>query len=90
MFLFLGVLLVTIVAYILRFHYEIVHAFYLSLKITGPPALPIVGNGLMFLNNSSAGTTNQITKKNRKFLFKKLTTYSWFILEQKILISSSI
>lgn len=55
MFIFLGVLLATIIAYILWFHYEFVHAFYLSLKITGPPALPIIGNGLLFLNNSSAG-----------------------------------
>lgn len=55
MFLFLGVLLATVIAYILRFHYEIVHAFYLSLKIDGPSALPIIGNGLLFLNNSSAG-----------------------------------
>lgn len=55
MFLFLGVLLATVVAYILRFHYSIVHAFYLSLKIDGPPALPIIGNGLLFLNNTSAG-----------------------------------
>lgn len=55
MFLFLGVLLTTIVAYILRFHYEIVHAFFLSMKIVGPPAYPIIGNGLLFLNNSSAG-----------------------------------
>lgn len=55
MFLFLGVFLVTIIVYFLRFHYEIVHAFYLSWKIDGPPALPIIGNGLLFLNNSSAG-----------------------------------
>lgn len=55
MLLFLSVLLATIVAYILRFHYELLRAFYLSLKMTGPPALPIIGNGLLFINNSSAG-----------------------------------
>lgn len=55
MLLFLGVLLATIIVYLLRFHYEFVHAFYLSLKITGPPAYPIIGNGLLFINNSSAG-----------------------------------
>lgn len=55
MFLFLGVLLATIIAYFLRFHYEIVHGFILSLKIDGPPAWPIIGNGLLFLNNSSSG-----------------------------------
>lgn len=55
MFLFLGVLLATFIAYIFWFHYEFVHAFYLSLKISGPPALPIIGNGLLFINNTSAG-----------------------------------
>lgn len=52
---FLGILLATIVAYILRFHYEFVRQIYLSMKIAGPRALPILGNGLMFLNNTSAG-----------------------------------
>lgn len=55
MFVFLSVLLVTIVAYLFRFHYEYGRAFYLSLKMNGPPALPIIGNGLLFINNDSAG-----------------------------------
>lgn len=61
MFLFLGVLLATIVVYLLRFHYEFVYAFYISLKITGPPALPIIGNGLLFINNNSAGMDDPST-----------------------------
>lgn len=67
MFLFLGVLLATVFAYILRFHYEIIHAFYLSLKIVGPPAYPIIGNGLMFLNNSSAGILKEIHSHIKKY-----------------------
>lgn len=66
MFLFLGVLMATIIAYIFRFHYEIVHAFCLSLKIKGPPAWPIIGNGLLFLNNSSAGIFFLFLKKKVK------------------------
>lgn len=74
MLLFLGVFLVTTLVYILRFHYELVHAFYLSLKISGPPALPIIGNGLLFLNNTSAGIVNiwnytpNFVWKNKQFL----------------------
>lgn len=56
MFLILSVLVVTIVIYLLYLNYKAIHAFYLSLKINGPSALPIIGNGLLFLNNTSAGT----------------------------------
>lgn len=41
MLVFLGVLLATIVAYFLKFHYNLIHGFYLSLKMHGPPALPV-------------------------------------------------
>lgn len=75
MFLFLGVLLATVIAYILRFHYEIVHAFYLSLKIDGPSALPIIGNGLLFLNNSSAGKN----KSNEKHWLKTMAKLRSFL-----------
>lgn len=86
MFLFLGVFLVTIIVYILRFHYEIVHAFYLSLKIDGPPALPIIGNGLLFLNNSSAGIKSNQTNE----LSKIEANFCSLLLTQKISISSLI
>lgn len=55
MLTFFGILLATIIVYILRFHYELVRAIYLSMKINGPPAYPIIGNGLLFINNTSAG-----------------------------------
>lgn len=55
MFLLLGVIVVTIIAYIYTFHYKFMHKFYLSLKIDGPTALPFVGNGLLFFNKKSAG-----------------------------------
>ena len=76
MFVFLSVLLATIVVYFLRFHYEFARAFYMSLKITGPPALPLIGNGLLFINNSSAGMNrfqkNFCRKKNSNY-FHRLT-----------------
>lgn len=52
----------TFVVYFLRFHYNIIHAFYLSLKIGGPPALPLVGNGLLFLSDSSVEILNKVIK----------------------------
>lgn len=55
MFTFLGILLATIIVYIIRFHYEFIRAIYLSMKINGPRAYPFIGNGLLFLNNTSAG-----------------------------------
>lgn len=60
MFPFLGILLITIIIYIVRFHHEFVRAIFLSMKIRGPRAYPIIGNGLLFLNNTSAGIVNQI------------------------------
>lgn len=59
MFLILGVLAVTIIAYICAFHYKFMHKFHLSLKIDGPSALPIIGNGLLFFNNTSPGEIEQ-------------------------------
>lgn len=55
MHLVLGVIVVAIFAYICAFHYKYMRAFYLSLKICGPPALPLLGNGLLFMNKTSAG-----------------------------------
>lgn len=59
MFAFLGILFATIIIYILRFHYEFVRAIFLSMKISGPRAYPIIGNGLMFINNTSTGIVYQ-------------------------------
>lgn len=98
MFLFLSVLLATIVAYLLRFHYDIFHALYLSFKINGPPALPIIGNGLLFLNNSSAGSLSTENKIKTEFyqsvddfvhLFNSKSIY-YIYCPQKILILSLI
>lgn len=55
MLFYLGVFLATIIFYLFRFHYDLVHQWYLSLKIPGPTALPIIGNGLLFLNRSPTG-----------------------------------
>lgn len=52
---FLGVLLAAVIVYILYFHYENIRAIYFAAKIPGPRALPIIGNGLLFVNNTSAG-----------------------------------
>lgn len=61
MLVFLGVLLATVVAYILRFHYEFVRSIYYSMKIPGPRAYPLLGNGLLFINNTSAGISKDTT-----------------------------
>lgn len=53
---FLAILLATVVAYILKFHYDYLRMIYLSMKIAGPRAIPVLGNGLLFLNKSSSGT----------------------------------
>lgn len=83
MFLFLVVLLATVVAYFLKFHYEYIHAFFLSLKIDGPPAYPIIGNGLLFINNSSSGNKQFKKKIYIKFVIKILAI---FLNQQMIII----
>lgn len=62
MLVFLGVLLTTAVVYFLRFHYKIIHSFYLAVKINGPPAFPLVGNGFLFLSSSSADIFDTVVK----------------------------
>lgn len=68
---FLGVLLVSVITYILYYHYESVRALYFSMKIAGPPALPIIGNGLMFLNNTSAGNLKRLGKITLEIILEK-------------------
>lgn len=53
--MWLALILVAIVLYALRNFYDIIHAFWLSLKIDGPPAFPIIGNALLFVNKTPAG-----------------------------------
>lgn len=62
MLIVLGVFLAIIIAYILRFHYNLIRATYVARKINGPPALPLIGNGLMFLSDSSAEIFNIVVK----------------------------
>lgn len=56
MWFYLGVLLATITFYFLRFHYDLVRQWYMSLRIPGPIALPLIGNGLLFVGRSPTGT----------------------------------
>lgn len=56
MYFYLVLLLTTITFYFLRFHYGFIRRWYLSLKIPGPIALPIVGNGLLFLDRTPTGS----------------------------------
>lgn len=56
MYFYFGVLLATILFYLFKFRYDLVHQWYLALKIPGPFALPLIGNGLLFLNRSPTGT----------------------------------
>lgn len=74
---FLLFLLMIFVLYILRFYYDLIRAFFLSLKINGPPALPIIGNGLLFINNTSAGNSD---KGRVKKISTKLRTLSMQII----------
>lgn len=50
MLLILGVIVVTMIAYICAFHYKLLRAFYLSLNIDGPSAFSIG-----FVNKKSSG-----------------------------------
>lgn len=55
MVLALGISLALVALYFLRFHYDFIRAFFMSLKVDGPPAYPILGNGLLFFNKSASG-----------------------------------
>lgn len=67
MLFLLATFLTIFVLYILRFYYDLIHAFFVSLKINGPPALPIIGNGLLFINNTSAGILQRGKMKKISF-----------------------
>lgn len=70
MLLFLCVL--TIVIFLLNFAYKIVRKVYLSFHFKGPKAIPIIGNGLLFLNKLSSGTFNWIVLREL-FVFAKFS-----------------
>lgn len=55
MFLILGILIAIVGFYFLCFHYDFIRAFLLTLQMDGPPAYPIIGNGLLFFNKNAAG-----------------------------------
>lgn len=55
MFFVLGISLAIVAFYFLRFHNDLIRGFFLSLKMDGPPALPVIGNGLLFFNKTAAG-----------------------------------
>lgn len=55
MWLYFGIFLALFLIYFILFHYNLIHAFRLSLKISGPTALPFIGNGLLFWTDSSTG-----------------------------------
>lgn len=69
----LPIFLTIIVLYIIRFYYDLIHAFWLSIKLNGPPALPIIGNGLLFFNKTSAGNCSVIRFVTSRELKPKLT-----------------
>lgn len=58
----LGISLALVALYFLRFHYDFIRAFVMSLKVDGPPAYPIIGNGLIFFNKSAAGNSQFISE----------------------------
>lgn len=84
MFLILGVIVVTLIAFICAFHYKFIHTFYLSLKIDGPPALPFIGNGLLFFNNTSSGDCMNGKIRNIQMETDVIFFFNFFLLKQKI------
>lgn len=62
MFLYLVILLVTLAVYYLRFHYDVIRSYFMSWKVDGPIALPIVGSGLLFLNKTPTGIVLFVAK----------------------------
>lgn len=53
--MFFSILITTIILYILRHYYNYIRGYFLSRKCDGPPAYPIIGNGLLFYNKSPSG-----------------------------------
>lgn len=50
-----SVVSVIIVVYILHLYHNSIRALFLSRKTIGPPAFPIIGSALYFLNKTAAG-----------------------------------
>lgn len=69
--LFLSVFVVIIVIYLVCLNYEKIHTFSISLKMDGPSGIPIIGNGLLFINKSSSekfDIINKLIKQYGEFL----------------------
>lgn len=52
---FLIILLISLFASYIIYKHNFIRQIQLSGKLPGPPALPIIGNGLLFLNKSAVG-----------------------------------
>lgn len=65
-----SIVLAAIIAYIFQTYYNSLRAIFLTRKVTGLPALPIIGSAFYFLNKTSAGTQNKLNKlkKGQYFL----------------------
>lgn len=48
---------VAISALLFKTQYNLLRQLYFSFFISGPPALPFIGNGLQYINKSSSGVT---------------------------------
>lgn len=82
MLFYLGVLLATIIFYLFKFHYDLVRQWYMALKIPGPvPALPLIGNGLLFLNRSPTGKI-EIFRLEIDELYRQC--FDFAVIEQRI------
>lgn len=58
-----SIVLTAAVVYIFRIYYNSFRAIFLSRKVVGPPALPIIGSAFYFLNKTSAGKHERVIQK---------------------------
>lgn len=65
-----SIILTLIILYFIKSYYYCMRAWFL-LKIDGPPAYPVIGNGLLFYNKKPAGNSNHTTTVFVSFLLLK-------------------
>lgn len=60
-----GIILATIVIYILLYFYNSIRALILTWNTIGPPSIPILGSALYFFNKTSEGMKVSIYGKKK-------------------------
>lgn len=66
-----GIILATITLYIFIYFYNSFRALILAWNVAGPPAIPILGSALCFINKTSEGMkVSQFSKYLNKHLIE--------------------